>query len=36
MVSTEPTLLLRNSAETDDKGHRKIENTRQRGNKISK
>ena len=33
-VSTEATLLLRNSAEIDGKGHINIENMRQSGNKI--
>ena len=33
-VSTEPTLLLRNSAEIDGKGHTNIENMRQSENKI--
>ena len=33
-VSTEATLLLRNSAEIDGKGDINIENLRQRGNKI--
>ena len=33
-VSTEATLLLRNSAEIDGKGHTNIENMRQSGNNI--
>ena len=33
-VSTEATLLLRNSAEIDSKGHTNIENMKQNGNKI--
>ena len=34
MVSTEATLLLRNSAEVEGKGHTNIENMRQSGNKV--
>ena len=34
IVSKEATLLLRNSAEIDSKGHTNIENMRQSGNKI--
>ena len=35
-VSTEATLLIRNSVEIDNKGHTNIENMRQSGNKFSR
>ena len=35
-VSTEATLLIRNSVEIDNKGHTNIENMRQNGNKFSR
>ena len=35
-VSTEATLLIRNSVEIDNKGHTDIENMRQSGNKFSR
>ena len=34
-VSTEATLLIRNSVEIDNKGHTNIENMRQSGNKFN-
>ena len=35
-VSTEVTLLIRNSVEIDKKGHTNIENMRQSGNRFSR
>ena len=35
-VSTEATLLIRNSVEIDNKGYTKIENMRESGNKFSR
>ena len=35
-VSTEATLLIRNSVEIDNKGHTNIENMRQSGNRFSR
>ena len=35
-VSTEPSLLIINSVEIDNKGHTDIENMRQSGNKFSR